>query len=388
MFSRSVTIFRAFGFPIRIDLSWLFIAFVMAWSLASNYFPAQLPGRAPPHYWIMGVTGMLGLFASVVLHELGHALVARRFGVEMGGITLFIFGGVAEMASDPPSPKAEFWVAVGGPLVSLALAGTFTLVSLATWPESVVAVVAYLGFINGILLLFNLVPAFPLDGGRVLRAILWQIWGSVRRATRVVAAIGSAFGFALIGFGLLNLIWGQLIGAIWWTLLGFFVRSAAASGYQQVLARKLLQGETVARFMRVDPISVSPEATLQEIVEGYLYLHAHKFYPVAEGARPVGYITVRRIKEVPRERWAETRAREIAEPISPENTISPQADATEALERMNQSGISRLLVVSEGALVGVLTLKDMMRFLAMKIDLGENEPKAARFVQAQADKLD
>jgi len=372
MFTKRITLIHAFGFPIRIDLSWLFIAFLVSWSLSANYFPHQLPGFSGSTYWTMGILGMLGLFLSVLLHELGHALVARRFGMKMDGITLFIFGGVAEMSSDPPSPKVEFWVAVGGPAVSLVLAIGLTAMTNLDWPDTVSEVIRYLGFINGVLLVFNMVPAFPLDGGRVLRSLLWAIWNSLRRATRIVSIIGSIFGWFLITLGMIHLLSGLLVSAIWWTLLGFFVISAANMSYQQVLIRKLLEGQTVSRFMNREPVTVGPENTLDDIVEHYIYRHGYKFYPVMEDDGGLkGAITVGKIKEIPRDRWNMTAVREVMEPVSEENTIEPGADAIAALERMNKGRLSRLLVVRDNKLEGVLTLKDMMRFLGMKIELGE-----------------
>lgn len=371
MFTHRITLFRAFGFPIRIDLSWLIIATVVAWSLSANFFPHAAPELSVGAYWIMGTIGMLGLFASVLLHELGHALVARRFGMEMEGITLFIFGGVAEMTSDPPNPKAEFWVAVGGPLVSLVLAVALTLLfAMLSWPATVGPVIQYLGFINGLLLVFNLVPAFPLDGGRVLRSILWATWGSLRRATRTASRIGAAFGWFLIGLGIFHLLSGYVVSAIWWALLGFFVRQAATMGYQQVIVRKLLEGHPVSRFMNDAPITINPDHTLEQVVENYVYRHGYKFYPVLSGRDLVGCITVSAIKDTPRDKWGGMATREIMRPVGNDITIAPDADAMEALERMHRGQLSRLLVVRDNQLEGVLTLKDLMRFLAMKIELG------------------
>ena len=230
MFGKSITLFRPFGFAVRVDTSWIFIALLVTWSLASGVFPDHLPGYSPQAYWMMGIVGALGLFTSVVLHELSHSLVARRFGIEMKGITLFIFGGVAEMGEEPPSPRAEFLVAGVGPLCSLALSVIAFLLqqALAATPlDALRAILAYLAAINAVLAFFNLIPAFPLDGGRLLRAFLWARGGSLRKATRVTSNLGSGFGVILVIIGVITFLLGGFVQGVWWVLIGLFLRGAA-----------------------------------------------------------------------------------------------------------------------------------------------------------------
>lgn len=381
MFSHAITICKPFGFPVKIDPSWLLVAALVSWSLAASYFPREYPDLGGGTYWTMGVVGMLGLFVSVLLHELGHALVARRHGLEMGGITLFLFGGVAEMATEPKSPKTEFWVAVGGPVVSVILAAVFWTLSVFAVPPEIGGVIGYLAFVNTALLVFNLVPAFPLDGGRVLRAWLWHRTGSLRRGTRIVSQIGSAFGVLLIVLGMLQLFAGSPLGAIWTAILGFFLRGLAKAGYQQVVVRRVLEGSTISRFMTADPITVDGGLKLSDFVENHLYRHHHKLYPVMEDGVLRGTVGPREVRTVAKERWPEVTVAQVMRELSEDSRMSPDTDALQALERMQRSGHSRMPVVEERdgrrtELLGVLTLKDLVSFLAMKLELedGESSP--------------
>lgn len=373
MIGRAIPLFKLLGFQISIDLSWFLLAILITWSLATGLFPAWYKGLQAETYWLMGASGALGLFASIVLHELGHSVAARRFGIQMRGITLFIFGGVAEMTREPPSARAEFVVAIAGPIVSVGLsAGMIGLAAAGRameWPVSVTGVVGYLGWINMILVIFNMIPAFPLDGGRVLRAGLWHIWDDLRRATRVTAGIGSAFGVVLIVLGITSAIFGNLIAGIWWFVLGLFLRGAANMSYQQVLLRRAFEGEPVARFMRADPVTVDPRMTIREFVDEIVYTHQHKMYPVVEGDRLIGCVTREDVKRVPREEWEARLVGEILSPCTRDNTVEPHVDAMDAFARLQRTGSSRLMVVEDGRLVGVLALKDLMGLLSLKIDL-------------------
>ena len=373
MFGPRFHLCNLLGFPLRIDLSWLFIAVLLTWSLAAAYFPHVYPDLGQGTYLAMGIVGMLGLFASVVLHELGHALVARKYDLSIRGITLFIFGGVAEMTEEAKSAKAEFFVAIGGPVVSLVLALLFRGANaFLPLPTAVAGVVSYLGLINTVVLVFNLIPAFPLDGGRVLRAALWHFGKSMRRATRIASTIGSGFGWVLIGMGALQLLAGSLIGAIWWALLGMFLRGAATSTYQQLQLRRLLEGEPVRRFMKTDPVAVRDDLSLKDLVEDYVNHHHYKTFPVVDAnGQLIGSVTTRQVREIPREEWSDKTVRDVMQEVNVENTLHPEDDAMRALSVMNQSGQSRYLVVEEGTLRGILSLKDLMEFFSLKVELEE-----------------
>jgi Zn-dependent protease len=373
MFGRSFKLFTLFGFEVKIDLSWIIIAVLVTWSLAAGFFPYLYKDFSTETYWAMGVIGALGLFLSVILHEFSHSLVARRLGLPMKGITLFIFGGVAEMSDEPPNAKVEFLMAIAGPLSSLAIAGVCYLIYLgatsAGWPLPVIGVIYYLAYINVLLAIFNILPAFPLDGGRVLRSILWGIKQDLRWATRVSAAVGSAFGILLIVLGVLQFIRGNFIGGLWLFLIGLFIRNAAQMSYQQVLVRNALKGEPVRRFMNPHPVTAPGSISVEQLVEDYIYKYHHKMFPVVDDGHLAGCISTRQIKEVPRENWSQETVGRLASQCSLENTISPDTDALKALSMMNQTGNSRLLIVEGDKLLGVLTLKDMMKFLSLKVEL-------------------
>jgi Zn-dependent protease/CBS domain-containing protein len=375
MFGKRIKLFKLLGFEVNIDLSWIIIAVLITWSLSAGLFPYLYPGLERQTYWIMGVVGALGLFASIVAHEFCHSIVARRFGMPMKGITLFIFGGVAEMGDEPPTAKAEFSMAIVGPISSFALAVIFYLVYRAGviggWDTPVNGVIYYIAYINAILAAFNLLPAFPLDGGRVLRSILWGAKGNLRWATRVSSSIGAAFGIGLIILGIFQFIYGNVIGGVWMFLIGMFLRNAAQMSYQQLLVRKALEGEKVSRFMNTNPVAVQDSITVEQLVEDYIYKHHYKMFPVMSGDKLVGCITTRQVKEIPREAWSRETIREAAGQCSPENTISPDTDAIKALGLMTQSGVSRMLVVEDGRLVGIVTLKDLLDFFSLKVELEE-----------------
>lgn len=374
MFGKSIKLFRIFGFTVRIDLSWLIIVVLVVWSLADGWFPDKYPGLAPWAYVLMGLGGALALFASIVFHELSHSLVARRFGLPMKGITLFIFGGVAQMTEEPRSPKVEFLMAIAGPISSVLLAAVFAggyfLGKRLAWPTEVNATLGLAALMNGTLVAFNLIPGFPLDGGRVLRSLLWHYRNDLRWATRVASRIGTGFGAVLIGLGVLSLLTGgPAIFGMWWILIGLFLRSAAKQGYQQVLIRQALEGESLRRFMTEEPVAVPPHLSLQDLVDDYIYKYHFKMFPITEGGRLLGCVTTRQVKDVPRDQWATRTVGEVASPCSEENTIAPNEDAVKALSIMSRNHTSRLMVVEDDHLIGILTLKDLMKFLSLKLEL-------------------
>ncbi len=384
MFGRGFTIGTLFGLRIRIDFSWFIIAALLVWSLSVQYFPTMIEEMggmlgiaddaevAPSTYWLMGILGTLGLFLSVLLHELSHALMARRFGIEMRGITLFIFGGVAEMNEEPPSPRAEFEVAIAGPILSfvlgLACIAALLLQAVVPLPPEAIAVLAFLGMMNVLLALFNLVPAFPLDGGRILRAAIWHFKDDLRYATSVTSKIGAGFGIFLIVLGAFMVI-GQNWAGVWYILIGLFVRHAAQMSYQQLLLRRGLEGEVVARFMKEDPVTVPRILSIRELVESFVYKYHYKMFPVVDEGRLVGCVTTQQIKELSQDEWDNTTVGALADACSPTNSIPPDEDAMDALSLMSREGLSRLLVVEDGRLRGILTLKDLLDFLSLKIEL-------------------
>ncbi len=378
MFGRRFTLFRLLGFEVGVDLSWLLLAILVTWTLAVGFFPFQFPGLETGTYWWMGVVGALGLFFSIVWHEFSHSLVARHYGLPISGITLFLFGGVAQMTEEPRAPRVEFLVAVVGPISSFLLAAIFFGLGFAAdgagLPTAVGGVLSYLVWINLLLAIFNLIPAFPLDGGRMLRAALWGWRGDLRWATRIASGFGSGFGILLIVLGIVSIVSGNFIGGLWWFLIGLFIRGAAGASYQQTLMREALRGVPVSRVMNDRPVTVPPDLPVGDLVEEYFYRHYFKMFPVVEGdGRVVGCVTLRRISDLPRERWHDTPVGAVMQPCDRDNTVGPNMEAIDALSRMQRSGISRLLVADHGRLAGIVTLKDMLRFLAFKLELEEGQ---------------
>lgn len=382
MFGGRITLFKLMGFEVRVDASWIILAFLITWSLAVSYFPYKNPGLPHSDYWWMGVAAAFGLFGSIVVHEFAHSIVARRHGLPMQGITLFIFGGVAEMSGEPPNARTEFLMAGVGPLTSAVIGCLFYAIyrlAPATWPVAVVGVIYYLGWINWILAIFNSIPAFPLDGGRVLRSALWSSSKNLARATRTAARIGEGFGILLIALGVIQLFFGSFVTAIWWFILGLFLKNAARQSYQQVMLRSALQGEPISRFMRTDPVTVPPNLSIDDLINDYIYRYHFKMFPVVSASHQLnGCISTNDVKSVPREEWRRHSVQEMMQPCSLDNTISPDTDAVTALSKMSTSGLSRLLVVDHGQLVAILALKDLLDFLSLKLDLeGATRPRHA-----------
>ncbi|MBN1578859.1 MAG: site-2 protease family protein [Chitinispirillaceae bacterium] len=374
MFGRNFKLFTLFGFDVSIDLSWVFLALLIVWSLATGVFPHYLSGLSPQAYWWLAIAGALGLFASIVAHEFVHSLVARRFGLPMEGITLFIFGGVAKMNDEPPSPKAEFFMAIAGPLASAAIGTGILLIGRLVPADglqgAVKVLLRYLGTINLVLAGFNLIPAFPLDGGRILRSALWAWKGDIRKATRIAAACGSVFGWVLMGMGVLNLFTGGFIGGLWYILIGMFIHHASDVSYRQLVVKQTLKGEPVQRFMTDHPLTVPPEITVERFVNDFVYRYHHKMFPVQKNGMKPSCISTGDIRELPREQWPAHTIAEFMHVCSEENTVGRNTDAVVTLSKMQKTGNSRFIVTDDkGALCGVVTLKDLLGFLSLKLDL-------------------
>lgn len=373
MFGRSVTLFQLLGFKVQVDMSWIFLALLVTWSLAEGFFPAYYLGLPTATYWGMGLIGTLGLFGSLIFHELAHSLVARRFGIPITGITLFVFGGVAHMDEEPPSPKAEFLMAIAGPLSSFALSATSYLLFKAGYryglPLSGLGLLGYLAMVNSLLAAFNLVPAFPLDGGRMFRAIVWHWKRDLRAATKLASSLGSWFGLTLLLLGLFHIVTGNFVMGIWWSLMGLFLRGAAGASYYQLVARRTLKGEPIKRFMTANPVTVSTDLSIKAFIDDYVYRYLHDIYPVMKNSQLVGCVETKQIIGLPRDDWGRRTIGDLMKPCSEDNTVGADIDAVTALSIMHRTGNSRLLVVEGHQLVGIIALKDLMKFLSLKLDL-------------------
>lgn len=369
MFSNAVKLFSISGFDIKIDPSWLIIVVLIAWSLSQHYFPATLPGQTGSVYLSMAISATVLFFASLLLHELAHSVVARRFGVSVGGITLFLFGGVAELDAEPHSPKAEFLIAIAGPIMSIGLSVSFLFLS---WIASlfgelivVAKVFSYLATINFILAVFNLVPAFPLDGGRMLRAFLWSRSGSLLRATDKAAKAGILFAFVLMGFGVVSLFQGAIVSALWQIMIGGFLLVAARSAYQSQLLKVVFEKRTVGHVMQTRPITVAPDVSLATFVNQVVLRHGLSFVPVVEDGVLLGHIDHGMLSAIDRENWSSTQVGDVFAGLDTDTTVDPEMPIEELLKEIATTGRRKFLVADDRKLLGVISLSDLARHLQL-----------------------
>lgn len=367
MFSNAIRLFTLGGFEIKLDPSWFLIAGLITWTLSVQYFPTTIPDQEPATYLILAIIAMLGFFGSLLLHELAHSLVARRFGVQIKGITLFLFGGVAELETEPKSARAELWIALAGPAMSLCLAIGFALLAaLAGAVSGGVALSTVLGYlitINLIIAVFNLVPAFPLDGGRVLRAYLWHRHGDVLRATRTAAQSGTFFGYVLIILGVLAMFQGAVTAGFWYILIGIFVLAAARSAYQNQLMQATFQDKTARQVMISDPVTVSPELTLSEFVNQVMLRQRVSFAPVVADGVLIGQIDKDVLSAIDRDNWTSTRVGDVFAGLDVATTIPPDMPVSALLALIAQTGSRKFLVVDDHRLMGVVTLANLIGHL-------------------------
>ena len=368
----SVYLFKVFGIPIRIHISWLIIFVLITWSMVA-YFgkEREYSGWAPQTYWIAGIATSLLFFFSVLLHELAHSVVARLRGMKVRDIILFVFGGVSELGEEPGSASTEFLMAFVGPLTSFVIGvvclGIYFLAKTVSQPVSAVAY--YLFFINVILGVFNLIPGFPLDGGRVLRSVLWGITGDLHRATRWATRMGVFVAYAFIFIGIWQVFAGQVINGIWLAFIGWFLNSAAQGSYSSMVVKHFLGGHTVREVMNRDWPKIAADMPLETLVNDYFLAQGRRCAPVTEGDRIVGLVTVHSVKATPREHWAAMRVGDVMVPMERVKAVQPDRDLWSALEQMTGEGVNQLAVVEDGRLVGMLARDAVMGFLRTRAEL-------------------
>ena len=364
MFRHTIPIGHVLGIPIELDYSWFLIAALITWTLAVNYYPVEFKGGTSVEYWLMGAVTAVLFFGSIVVHELAHSWVALRYKVPVSRITLFIFGGVSQIAGEPPSASAEFLIAVVGPLTSFALAALFFFLEpLLVNITPALAVAKYLALINGMLGLFNLIPAFPLDGGRVFRGIVWGVNKNFRRATLIAASTGRFFGFLFIVWGVWQVLRGSVANGLWIAFIGWFLESAAGAQVQQQMVQGLLVGHKVSEAMGNACGHVSGDTPLQKLVEQEVLTHGRRCFLVDQGDRAVGLLTLHDIKEIPRSSWTSRTAVQAMTPLAKLSTIDPDAELWTALAKMGGDGINQMPVMLGGSLVGMLSRGDIVKYL-------------------------
>lgn len=368
-----ITLFRIAGIRISLDISWFVIFFLVLLALSAGYFPRNFPGQATQAYWIAGFVATLLFFASVLIHELSHSLVAIRQGLEIPEITLFIFGGVSRLAQEPKDPVTELKIALVGPLSSFVLAAFFWVLKAffrGLEPSMIVAVFGYLAWINLALGIFNLIPGFPLDGGRVFRALWWWRTGSLTRATKIASDIGKGFAVALMLLGGLQIFAGALISGLWLVFIGMFLRGMSAQGYEEVVIRKALEGVQVQEVMVREVVSVPPDLTLADLVHDYFLQYAYRGFPVVGNGRVLGVVSLTAVKDIPRENLQTARVQEVMAPKSDNMVITADASLADALVKMSREGEERLLVMDKDRLLGLITKTGLLRFVQIKQVLG------------------
>lgn len=355
------------GIPVRVHATWLIAFFLITWSLAASFLPNHFPFWENSMYWVTGALGAVFLFASVLVHELAHSIVARARGLPVNGITLFVFGGVSEIQSDREDAADEFLIAIVGPLMSIGLAGVFlgltALASGASGPLQ--ALLNYLGIVNVALAVFNLVPGFPLDGGRVVRAVLWGATHDFLKATAIATYMGQAVAFLLIVWGVSMLMGGDLLGGVWIALIGWFLNGAAEATRREATARETFRGLRVRDLMEATPHTLTPDQAVENFVREHVLRFGWRALPVTEGDRLLGIVSVGDVKKVDEADWGTTSVAEIMTK-DPLYTVSPWSDVTDALRLLTEHDVHQLPVTEGDRLVGTLTRGHLLEHLQLR----------------------
>lgn len=376
MARQDIRLGKIFGIEIGVSISWFVIFGLVTVLLATAYFPENYPNLPRYEYLALGLITSALFFASVLLHELMHSVVARKTGISIRKITLFIFGGVAHMDRDAEKPSAEFMMAIAGPLTSFVLSGLFGMLYAAALFLKLNVIITgpalYLAVINLYLAIFNMVPGFPLDGGRVLRSIIWGITKDVRKATRIASWAGQGFALFLIGAGILTFFAGQdlWLNGLWLIMIGMFLWQVAAAGYEQVVLHSVLAGVTAADVMSKPVVSVDAITMVDDLVNDYFMKYKHSRFPVTDEDQLVGVVTLHDVRVAPRENWSITRTRAVTPPLQEDETISPEVPAETALAKLVSSRRGHLVVMNDGAVAGILTINDLMSAIRLRQGLG------------------
>jgi Zn-dependent protease/CBS domain-containing protein len=357
------------GVEIGVHFSWLILFALVAWSVATGAIPELYPGWSAASYWSLGALAALTLFVSILTHELSHSLLARARGLEVDGITLFLLGGVSRINGEAERPGDEFWIAVVGPLTSFALGGGALLALLAGLAptEQMRVFLLSAAETNVLLGIFNLLPGFPLDGGRILRAALWKLTGDVIRATGIAAWCGRGVAALLIFAGLaLALLTGNILGGLWLTIIGWFLSHGAAAGYRQALTERRLGGHTVGEVMQTEVTLVPPTLTLRDLVEQVILRQGRQAFPVVTGDRLLGIISADQVRAVPARRWGEQTVAQVMAPPERLTALAPEDDLAGTVDLLDRAGLPTAPVVKNGRLVGLLS-RDQLAVLAPEL---------------------
>jgi Zn-dependent protease/predicted transcriptional regulator len=370
----SLRVGRIFGIPIEVHYTWLIVFGLITTTLAKGYLARYTLYTSNTIIWIIGGIASIVFFSCVVLHELMHSYIAIKRGLVIKRITLFLFGGIAEIEGEPKTAKDELYIAIAGPITSTILGFLFFVIYrlLPNIFPPIEEALGYLYRVNLILAGFNIIPAFPLDGGRVLRALLWMGFKDLRRSTRITSGIGVGFAMSLMLIGFYLLMFGQFINGLWLIFIGWFLSQGAASGEREITIRDAFVGTKVRDLMTKEVEIVPPNISIEELVSKYFLVYRYVTFPVVWGNQTLGIITLNSVKSIPREEWKNHTVREVMIPISSELTINPEESALEAFTKISKGNIGRLLVMEEDKLVGILSKTDLIRFLQIKTMMERN----------------
>lgn len=363
---------RILGIEIKLDYSWFVVFVLVTWSLAGQLFPSSYPGWSRTAYWLVGLLTSLLFFGSVVAHELAHSLISERYGVPVHDITLFIFGGAAHISDEPKSARGELAMALVGPATSLLLSGVFGLLWFVTrgTPSYLHAISGWLGGINLTLAVFNLIPGFPLDGGRVFRAIVWALTGNLRLATRVATGVGRVIAFAFILFGVAQIFAGNLANGLWIAFIGWFLENASANTYRYLALREMLAGHKVSEIMTTECAHIPSSLTVESLVNDLLLPTGRRCFPVEEEGRVRGLVTVHRIQQLARQEWPTTRVDQIMIPRDQLKTVRPDDELYDVLHRMTTEDVNQLIVVDRDELLGLVARDRLLNYIHLRGELG------------------
>jgi len=371
----SYRLLRVFGIDILVHWSWLVIFVLLTWLLAEEFFRDQYEDWTGSERWAAAVVSSLAFFTSILLHELAHSLVAKREGLPVKSITLFIFGGVSALGSEPETPGQEFRVAIVGPLVSFILAGAFGVAALIAHLSDVggsppAAVALYLAIVNGAVGVFNMLPGYPLDGGRILRAVLWARGRNLLIATRRASLAGTFIAFGLIAFGVFSILTRDFISGVWFIVIGWFLRNVSEASYQQQLFRNTLEGTKVGQLINRSFSAASPDMNLNTLVQEYMLARSQRSVPIVVGMELLGLVTMRDLKRVPRDEWETTSVFRAMTPREKLHQVDAREEITLALEIMAKENVNQLPVLESGRFVGFITRADVMRLMQVRSELG------------------
>ena len=362
---------KIFGIDIKVDSSWLIIFILLSWVLSVTYFPQKFQDWPRPLYWFIGIITCLLLFASVLIHELAHSLVALKQGEKVRSITLFLLGGVAQITEEPKKPLREFTMALVGPIASLSVAFLFLIFSfiLRGISEPLQASASYLATINTVLALFNLFPGFPMDGGRVLRSIIWKVTGNLKKATQIASRIGQGFAFFLIFVGILQIFRANLFG-LWLIFIGWFLHSAAVRGYHQVIVEAMLKGVRAEDLMTKNFETVTTGLSVQSLVDDYILKKRERVFLVSDQGSLKGIVCLEDVKSTPSEKWSMTKVGEIMTPKEKLEAVSPDTDGSQILNRITIKDIHQIPVMEGEKIAGIICRSDILRFIQLRSELG------------------